>query len=65
MFIRCFFYRNRGGMFPRFYSGKIYWCIENDIDIINMSFGTTVKSVVLEKAIKDVSDVVGAVNTSA
>ena len=34
----------------------IYWCIENDIDIINMSFGTTVKSTVLEKAIKDASD---------
>ena len=31
----------------------IYWCIENDIDIINMSFGTTVYSQVLEKAIKD------------
>ena len=31
----------------------IYWCIDNDIDIINMSFGTTVQSAVLEKAIKD------------
>ena len=34
----------------------IYWCIENDIDIINMSFGTAVKSAVLEKAIKDAND---------
>lgn len=34
----------------------IYWCIENDIDIINMSFGTTVKSAVLEKAIQDAND---------
>ena len=31
----------------------IYWCIDHDIDIINMSFGTTVKSEILEKAIKD------------
>ena len=51
------FYRNRGvECSPRFYSGKIYWCIENDIDIINMSFGTAVKSAVLEKAIKDAND---------
>lgn len=31
----------------------IYWCIENDMDIINMSFGTSTKSEVLEKAIQD------------
>lgn len=31
----------------------IYWCIENDIDVINMSFGTSSRSEVLEKAIKD------------
>ena len=31
----------------------IYWCIDNDIDIINMSFGTPHYSVILEKAIKD------------
>lgn len=31
----------------------IYWCIENDIDIINMSFGTTVKSEILEQVIKE------------
>ena len=29
----------------------IYWCIEQDVDIINMSFGTSVKSDILEKAI--------------
>lgn len=31
----------------------IYWCIENDIDIINMSFGTLNNSQILEHAIKD------------
>lgn len=31
----------------------IYWCIDNDIDIINMSFGTTVRSEIFENAIKD------------
>ena len=31
----------------------IYWCIENDMDIINMSFGTLTYSQVLEKAIQD------------
>lgn len=31
----------------------IYWCIENDIDIINMSFGTPTKSKIMEKAIED------------
>lgn len=30
----------------------IYWCIEQDVDIINMSFGTSVKSDILEKAIQ-------------
>lgn len=30
----------------------ICWCIENDIDIINMSFGTTVKSEILEQVVK-------------
>lgn len=34
----------------------IYWCIENDIDIINMSFGTNVKSEILQKAIRDASN---------
>ena len=34
----------------------IYWCIDNDIDIINMSFGTTVESAVLEKAIQDANE---------
>lgn len=29
----------------------IYWCIDNDIDIINMSFGTKYNSVALEKAV--------------
>lgn len=31
----------------------IYWCIENDIDIINMSFGTTAYSKALEQAVAD------------
>lgn len=31
----------------------IYWCIENDINIINMSFGTATYSKTLEKAVKD------------
>ena len=31
----------------------IYWGIENDMDIINMSFGTTVNSAGLHQAIKD------------
>ena len=29
----------------------IYWCIDNDMDIINMSFGTTMYSASLEQAI--------------
>ena len=32
---------------------SIYWCIDHNIDIINMSFGTTVRSEILENAIKD------------
>lgn len=31
----------------------IYWCIENNINIINMSFGTAIYSKALEKAIED------------
>jgi minor extracellular protease Epr len=31
----------------------IYWCIENNINIINMSFGTHVYSEILENAVKD------------
>ncbi len=34
----------------------IYWGIENDMDIINMSFGTTVNSEVLHQAIKDAAE---------
>ncbi|MBR1693278.1 MAG: S8 family serine peptidase [Lachnospiraceae bacterium] len=34
----------------------IYWCIDNNIDIINMSFGTSVQSEVLHKAIQDAED---------
>ncbi len=30
----------------------IYWCIENDIDIINMSFGTSQYSEAFQKAVK-------------
>lgn len=33
----------------------IYWCIENDIDIINMSFGSLSYSKILEDAI-DLAD---------
>lgn len=31
----------------------IYWCIDNDVNIINMSFGTTSYSKALEKAVED------------
>lgn len=31
----------------------IYWCVENDINIINMSFGTPVYSKALEQAVAD------------
>ncbi|MCI8645819.1 MAG: S8 family serine peptidase [Firmicutes bacterium] len=31
----------------------IYWCIEHDMDIINMSLGTNSESQILQKAIKD------------
>lgn len=31
----------------------IYWCIENDINIINMSFGTATYSKTLKKAVED------------
>lgn len=31
----------------------IYWAIENDMDIINMSFGTSVNSDILHKAVQD------------
>ena len=34
----------------------IYWCIDHDIDIINMSFGTKVQSQALHKAIQDAAD---------
>lgn len=34
----------------------IYWCIDHNIDIINMSFGTKVYSTALEEALKDASD---------
>ena len=34
----------------------IYWCIENNVDIINMSFGTSRYSQVLEQAVKDAYD---------
>lgn len=43
----------------------IYWCIDHDIDVINMSFGTEKESEILEKAIQDASEhgimVVGSV----
>lgn len=31
----------------------IYWCMDNDIDVINMSFGTLAKSEILEEVIKE------------
>ncbi len=34
----------------------IYWCIEQDMDIINMSFGTPIYSKALEQAVKDAYD---------
>ena len=34
----------------------IYWCIEQDMNIINMSFGTPVYSKALEQAVKDAYD---------
>ena len=37
-------------------AAAIHWCIENDMDIINMSFGTLVPSVILEQAVKEAAD---------
>lgn len=34
----------------------IYWCIDNDVDIINMSFGTTEDCEILHKAISDAAE---------
>ena len=34
----------------------IYWCIENDIDVINMSFGTATYSEILQYAIDDAAE---------
>ncbi|MBR6316451.1 MAG: S8 family serine peptidase [Lachnospiraceae bacterium] len=34
----------------------IYWCIDNDINIMNMSFGTTTRSAILENAIRDADE---------
>lgn len=34
----------------------IYWCIDNDIDIINMSFGTKVKSEILQQVVREADD---------
>lgn len=34
----------------------IYWCMEHDIDVINMSFGTNVESEILHKAIQDATE---------
>lgn len=35
---------------------SIYWAIEEDVDIINISFGTSVNSEILHNAIKDAED---------
>ena len=34
----------------------IYWCIDNDIDIINMSFGTNTQSEILGKVIEEADE---------
>lgn len=34
----------------------IYWCMEQDVDIINMSFGTSVESDILRKAIQEAAE---------
>lgn len=34
----------------------IYWCIENDMNIINMSVGTSIYSLALRKAVEDAYD---------
>ena len=34
----------------------IYWCIENEVDIINMSFGTEINSEILHQAILDAKE---------
>ena len=34
----------------------IYWCIDNDIDIINMSFGTSVESEILKQVVKEADE---------
>lgn len=47
----------------------IYWCIDNDIDIINMSFGTNRYSAALEQAVKNAYDagilMIGAAGNNA
>lgn len=47
----------------------IYWCIDNDIDIINMSFGTNRYSPALEQAVKAAYDsgilMIGAAGNNA
>lgn len=42
----------------------IYWCIDNDIDIINMSLGTSVYSAALEQAV-DAAEEAGIVMVAA
>lgn len=37
-------------------ASAIQWCIENEMDIINMSFGTLVQSEVLGQVVRDASD---------
>ena len=47
----------------------IYWCIDNDVNIINMSFGTSTYSNAMKKAVEDAHDagilMVGASGNSA
>ncbi len=60
--------KNNGSPISRIIQG-IYWCIEHDINIINMSFSSPVYSVALEKAVKDAYEanilMIGAVGNHA
>ena len=47
--------KDNKGTLSRVVSG-IYWCIENDVDIINMSFGTDSSSEILDRAVKDAKE---------
>ena len=46
---------NNKGTLSRIVAG-IYWCIDHDVDIINMSFGTYSDSRILQEAVKDAAE---------